>query len=160
MSKTLTSPPTMDTDSTSVDNEVVQEADSTADSKIDLSDNTPEIPDNQFSDIESMELLLPDWPMVDELRDEALQNLMTYQDSMKRNYDKKLLARAFKPGNWVLRTRQRSNEEPISGKLGENWEGPFIIERLASKCSYFLKNLTDDVLTKPWNASHLHLFNK
>ncbi|KAF9626171.1 hypothetical protein IFM89_031298 [Coptis chinensis] len=98
--------------------------------------------------------------MVADLRDEALQNLMTYQDSMKRSYDKKLRARAFKPGDWVLRTRQRSNEEPNSGKLGENWEGPFIIERLASKGSYFLKNLAGDVLTKPWNAYHLRLFHK
>ncbi|KAF9619785.1 hypothetical protein IFM89_009307 [Coptis chinensis] len=98
--------------------------------------------------------------MVDELRDEALQNLMTYQDSMKHSYDKKLRAQAFKLGDWVLRTRQRSNEEPNSGKLGENWEGPFIIERLASKGSYFLKNLTSDVLTKPWNTSHLRLFHK
>ncbi|KAF9620124.1 hypothetical protein IFM89_010783 [Coptis chinensis] len=98
--------------------------------------------------------------MVDELRDESLHNLMTYQDSMKRSYDKKLCAQAFKPGDWVLRRRQRSNEEPNSRKLGENWEGPFIIEMLASKGFYFLKNLTGDVLTKPWNASHLHLFHK
>ncbi|KAF9622179.1 hypothetical protein IFM89_030037 [Coptis chinensis] len=52
---------------------------------------------------------------------------------MKCSYDKKLRARAFKPGDWVLHTRQRSNEEPNRGKLGENWEGPFIIERLSSK---------------------------
>ncbi|KAF9596789.1 hypothetical protein IFM89_013336 [Coptis chinensis] len=73
--------------------------------------------------------------MVEELKDEVLQNLVTYQDSMKRSYDKKLSARAFKPGDWVLCTRQRSNEEPNNGKLGENWEGSFIIERLASKGS-------------------------
>ncbi|KAF9626732.1 hypothetical protein IFM89_038950 [Coptis chinensis] len=152
--------PTIDTDSTAVEIEVVQKEDSAANSKTDLADNTPEVLDDQFFDIESMELFLPDWPMVDQLRDEALQNLMTYQDSMKRNYDKKLRARAFKPGDWVLRTRQRSNEEPNNGKLGENWEGPFIIERLASKGSYFLKNLTGDVLTKPWNASHLRVFHK
>ncbi|KAF9602155.1 hypothetical protein IFM89_025384 [Coptis chinensis] len=136
--------PTMVTDSVAADNEVVHDEDSATDSKTDLADNTPEIPDDQFFDI----------------KDEALQNLMTYQASMKHSYDKKLRSRAFKPGNWVLRTRQRNNEEPNSGKLSENWEGPFIIERLASKGSYFLKNLTGDVLTKPWNASHLRLFHK
>ncbi|KAF9599489.1 hypothetical protein IFM89_038583 [Coptis chinensis] len=36
---------------------------------------------------------------VEELKDEALQNLMTYQDSMKCSYDKKLHVRAFKPGD-------------------------------------------------------------
>ncbi|KAF9624151.1 hypothetical protein IFM89_008089 [Coptis chinensis] len=141
--------PTVNTDSAVVDNGVVQEKDSAVDSETDLVDNAPEIPDDQFSDIESMKLLLPDWhqnmveffrtgglpvdralsdkvkrdawqAMVEELKDEALQNLMTYQDSMKRSYDKKLRARVFKPGDWVLRIRQRSNEEPNSGKLGEN----------------------------------------
>ncbi|KAF9606285.1 hypothetical protein IFM89_024288 [Coptis chinensis] len=161
----------MDTDSAAEEIKVVQEEDSAADSRTNLADNTLEIPDDQFSDIESMELLLPNWQinadilardkaMVEELRNEALQNLMTYQDSMKHSYDKKLRARAFKLGNWVLRTRQRSNEKPNSGKLGENWEGSFIIERLASKGSYFLKNLTGDVLTKPWNVYHLRLFHK
>ncbi|KAF9604397.1 hypothetical protein IFM89_006406 [Coptis chinensis] len=116
--------PMVDTDSTVVENEVVQKEDSAADSDTNLADNAPEIPADQFFDIESMELLLLNW------RD------------------------------WVLRTRQRSNEEPNSGKLGENWEGPFIIENLTSKGSYFLKNLTGDVLTKPWNASHLRLFHK
>ncbi|KAF9626405.1 hypothetical protein IFM89_033224 [Coptis chinensis] len=66
------------------------------------------------------DILARDRAMVADLRDEALQNLMTYQDSMKRSYDKKLRARAFKPGDWVLRTRQRSNEEPNSGKLGSS----------------------------------------
>ncbi|KAF9625934.1 hypothetical protein IFM89_027802 [Coptis chinensis] len=108
--------PTMDTDLAAAEIEVVQEEDSAADSGTDIADNTPEIPDDQFSDID---------------------------------YDKKLRTRAFKPGDWVLRTRQRSNEEANSGKLGENWEGPFIIERLTSKGSYFLKNLIADVLTKP-----------
>ncbi|KAF9592191.1 hypothetical protein IFM89_012685 [Coptis chinensis] len=119
--------PTMDTNSAVAEIEVVQEEDSTADSRTDLVDNTPEIPDDQFFDID---------------------------------YDKKLCALAFKPGDWVLRIRQRSNEEPNSGKLGENWEGPFIIEKLTSKGSYFFKNLIGDVLTKPWNAYHLRLFHK
>ncbi|KAF9613453.1 hypothetical protein IFM89_008300 [Coptis chinensis] len=57
------------------------------------------------------------------------------KDSMKRSYDKKLHARAFKPGDWVSRTRKKSNEEPNNGKLDENWEGPFIIQRLTSKGS-------------------------
>ncbi|KAF9617275.1 hypothetical protein IFM89_035219 [Coptis chinensis] len=51
----------MDTDSAAAENEVVQEEDSATDSETDLVDNIPEIPDDQFSDIESMELLLPDW---------------------------------------------------------------------------------------------------
>ncbi|KAF9591164.1 hypothetical protein IFM89_002119 [Coptis chinensis] len=75
--------------------------------------------------------------MVEELRDEALQNVMTYEDSMKRSYDKKLSARAFKPGDWVLRTRQTSNEEPNSGKLGENWRALLSLKGLHPKVLIF-----------------------
>ncbi|KAF9603692.1 hypothetical protein IFM89_037455 [Coptis chinensis] len=47
-------------DSAVAENEVVQEEDSAVNSKTDLADNAPKIPDDQFSDIELMELLLPD----------------------------------------------------------------------------------------------------
>ncbi|KAF9613611.1 hypothetical protein IFM89_009437, partial [Coptis chinensis] len=86
--------PMIDTDLVAAEVEVVQEEDSAADSETDLANNTHEVLDDQFSNIESMELLLPDWSMVDELRDEALQNLMTYQDSMKPCGDKEVLGAA------------------------------------------------------------------
>ncbi|KAF9601853.1 hypothetical protein IFM89_023618 [Coptis chinensis] len=73
---------TMDTDSVAAENEVVQDDDFAPDSETDLADNTPEIPEDQFSDIEFMKLIIPDWQtnvdilarekaMVEELRDEA-----------------------------------------------------------------------------------------
>ncbi|KAF5186892.1 hypothetical protein FRX31_023521 [Thalictrum thalictroides] len=74
---------------------------------------------------------------------------------MKRNYDKKVRLRSFKPGDWVLRRVTRLQDQ---GKLGENWDGPFIIERLASKGAYFLRSLGGDLLDKPWSGYHLRKF--
>ncbi|KAF5179506.1 hypothetical protein FRX31_030907 [Thalictrum thalictroides] len=68
---------------------------------------------------------------------------------------RRLRRRQFKPGDWVLRRVSRLHEQ---GKLGENWEGPFIIDRLASKGSYFLRTLEGDIIEKPWNAFHLRKF--
>ncbi|KAF9618931.1 hypothetical protein IFM89_002926 [Coptis chinensis] len=100
---------TMDTDSAVAENEVVQDDNSAADSETNLANNAPEILEDQFSDIESMELLIPDWRrnLVEFLK---TRELPVDKEFMKRSYDKKLHARVFKPGDWVLRTRQRSNK--------------------------------------------------
>ncbi|KAF5202209.1 Gypsy retrotransposon integrase-like protein [Thalictrum thalictroides] len=101
------------------------------------------------------DVLEKDKALIDETRDEALQHLVKYQGTMKRNYDKKVRLRSFKPGDWVLRRVTRLQEQ---GKLGENWDGPFIIERLASKGAYFLRSLGGDLLDKPWSGYHLRKF--
>ncbi|KAF9594447.1 hypothetical protein IFM89_031049 [Coptis chinensis] len=76
---------------------------------------------------------------------------------MKRSHDRKLRERVFKPGDWVLR-KARNFDNLSAGKFSENWEGPFIVDRLASKGSYYLKSLAGDVMSKAWNASHLRKF--
>ncbi|KAF9605490.1 hypothetical protein IFM89_017509 [Coptis chinensis] len=56
--------PTVDIDSAVAENEVVQEEDSATDSEADLADNAPEIPDDQFSDIESSPPWYLDWRLL------------------------------------------------------------------------------------------------
>ncbi|KAF9608189.1 hypothetical protein IFM89_007575 [Coptis chinensis] len=51
---------------------------------------------------------------------------------MKHIHDRKLRERVFKPGDWVLR-KAKNFDNPSAGKFSENWEGPFIVDRLASK---------------------------
>ncbi|KAL5708773.1 hypothetical protein ACHQM5_019532 [Ranunculus cassubicifolius] len=74
---------------------------------------------------------------------------------MKRRYDKRVRQRSFKEGDWVLKKVSRLQEQ---GKLAENWKGPYIIDRVGTKGSYFLKTLDGDLLEKPWNAYHLKIF--
>ncbi|KAF9588106.1 hypothetical protein IFM89_007582, partial [Coptis chinensis] len=159
--------PTVDTDSAVAENEVAQEEDSATDSETDLADNALEIPDDQFSNIESMELLLPDWHqnMVEFLRTGELPLDGALSTKSKRDAWRVVLlptsgalimtrsyaARAFKPGDWVLRQGKGALNPTNDLNFGE-LGGPFIIERLASKGSYFLKNLAGDVLTKPWSS--------
>ncbi|KAF5192139.1 Gypsy retrotransposon integrase-like protein [Thalictrum thalictroides] len=101
------------------------------------------------------DVLEKDKALIDETRDEALQHLVKYQEAMKRNYDKKVHLRSFKPGDWVLRRVTRLQDQ---GKLGENWDDHFIIECLASKGAYFLRSLGGDLLDKPWSGYHLRKF--
>ncbi|KAF5192961.1 hypothetical protein FRX31_017452 [Thalictrum thalictroides] len=101
------------------------------------------------------EVLERDKALIDEVRDEALQHVTKYQDDMKRRYDRKVRLRSFKPNDWVLRRVTRVQDQR---KLSENWEGPYIIDRLASKGAYFLKTLEGDIIEKPWNAYHLRKF--
>ena len=92
---------------------------------------------------------------IDELRDLALHNITKYQKDIKLRYDKKVKARKFQPGDWVLRRVVRSADQ---GKFDENWTGPYIVDKLASKGSYFLRTMDSEVLPLPWNGYHLKLF--
>ncbi|OVA16324.1 hypothetical protein BVC80_8975g13 [Macleaya cordata] len=96
--------------------------------------------------------------LLEEQREEALQRLIQYQQAMKLGYDIKLRERSFKPGEFVLRKTRAATMEPNSGKLGTNWEGPYIIDKPTSKGSYYLRNLDGQVFSKPWNSFHLKKF--
>ena len=92
---------------------------------------------------------------IDELRDTALRSIAKYQEDMKLRYDKKVKDRKFNPGDWVLRRVVRTGEQR---KFDENWTGPYIVDELASKGSYFLRTMDGEVLPLPWNGFHLKLF--
>ena len=41
------------------------------------------------------------------------------------------------------------------GKLGPNWEGPYHITSQADIGAYFLEDLDEHVISRPWNVNNL-----
>ena len=48
-----------------------------------------------------------------------------------------------------------STKNPIWGKLGPNWEGPYRITSEAGIGAYFLEDLDEHVIPRPWNVNNL-----
>ena len=44
------------------------------------------------------------------------------------------------------------------GKLGPNWEGPYHITSVAGIGAYYLKDLDENVVPRPWNVSNLKMY--
>ena len=46
-------------------------------------------------------------------------------------------------------------KNPAWGKLGPNWEGPYHITSKAGIGAYFLEDLDEHVMPRPWNVNNL-----
>ena len=65
--------------------------------------------------------------LVDEVRTAAEQRLAWYQNLMAKHYNSNVRHRDFQVGDLVLRKVMGAVRDPSQGKLGLNWEGPYMI---------------------------------
>ena len=49
-------------------------------------------------------------------------------------------------------------KNPAWGKLGPKWEGPYIITSIMSIGAYFLEDLDEKVMLRPWNVNNLQRY--
>ena len=78
-----------------------------------------------------------------------------YQQKLKQSYDTNVKLRPLTPGDLVLRRVVGTAKNPAWGKLGPNWEGPYHITSEASIEAYFLEDLDEHVVPRPWNVNNL-----
>ena len=62
------------------------------------------------------------------------------------------------PEDLVLRKVLGNAKNPAWGKLGSNWEGPYLITSVAGIGAYFLKDLDEYVVPCPWNVNNLKMY--
>ena len=96
--------------------------------------------------------------LLDEKRDQVLKRTEDYQRKTTRYYDQKVKPRSYKPGNLVLKKLLLVRKDPTHGKLGPNWEGPYIVSRVVKPGNYELQTEKGKILPHSWNAEHLKRF--
>ena len=79
--------------------------------------------------------------LVEEVRAIAEQRLVCYQNLMAKHYNSNIRHRDFQVGDLVLRKVMGTTRDPLQGKLGPNWEGPYRIASWQRKGTYHLKTL-------------------
>ena len=73
--------------------------------------------------------------LLEEKQEQALKHAEDYQRKTARYYDRKVRPNSFKPGDLVLK-KMPSKKDPTHGKLGHNWEGPYIVSRVIRLGNY------------------------
>ena len=58
----------------------------------------------------------------------------------------------------MLRKALGTAKNPMWGKLGPNWEGPYHITLVAGIGAYFLEDLNERVIPRPWNVNNLRRY--
>ena len=74
--------------------------------------------------------------LLDEKREQVLRRTEDYQRKTTRYYNQKFKPRSYMPGDLVLKKLLPARKNPAHGKLGPNWEGPYIISRVIRPGNY------------------------
>ena len=96
--------------------------------------------------------------LLDEKREQVQRRTEEYQRKTARFYNQEVKPRSYMPGDLVLKKLLPARKNPTHGKLGPNWEGPYIISRVVRPGNYELQTGEGKILQHTWNAKHLKHF--
>ena len=77
--------------------------------------------------------------LLDEKREQVLKRTEDYQRKTARYYDQKVKPKGYKPDDLVLKKLLPARKNLTHGKLGPNWEGPYIVSRVVRPGNYKLQ---------------------
>ena len=84
--------------------------------------------------------------------------LAYYQHKLKQGYDAEIKLRPLELGDLVLRKVLGTMKNPAWEKLGPNQEEPYRITSSAGIGAYFLEDLDEHVIPRPWNVNNLRRY--
>ena len=84
------------------------------------------------------EVLRLNLDLLEEKRKQVLKRMEDYHRKTARYYDQRVKPRSYKPGDLVLKKIMPVRKDPPHGKLGPNWEGPYIVSRIIRPGNYEL----------------------
>ena len=122
---------------------------------ITLETGFPTLRTSSFNLSNNNELLERSLDFIEERRESAMVQLTYYQHKLKQGYDANVKLRPLAPSDLVLRKVLGTTKNPTWEKLGPNWEGPYRITSIASIGAYFLEDLDEHVIPRPWNVNNL-----
>ena len=84
--------------------------------------------------------------LLDEKREQVQRRTEEYQRKTARYYNQKVKPRSYMLGDLVLKKLMPARKNPAHGKLGPNWEGPYIISRVVRLGNYKLQTEKGKIL--------------
>ena len=113
---------------------------------------------SSFTPSSNDELLGKSLDLIDECREKAMIQLAYYHQKLKQGYDANVKLRPLAPADLVLRKVVGAAKNPSWGKLGRNWEGPYRITLVAGIGAYYLEDLDEKTVPRPWNVNNLRRY--
>ena len=129
-----------------------------AEAVIPIETGFPTLRTQSFNPSNNDEFLERSLDLIEERRESAMVQLAYYQHKFKQGYDAKVKLRPLEPGDLVLRKVLGTAKNPAWGKLEPNWEGPYRITSVAGIGAYFLEDLDECVIPRPWNVNNLRRY--
>ena len=84
--------------------------------------------------------------------------LAYYHQKPKQGYDANVKLRSLALGDLVLRKVVGAAKNLSWRKLGPNWEGLYRITSVAGIGAYYLEDLDEKAIPRPWNVNNLKMY--
>ena len=120
-----------------------------------LEANFPTMRASSFTSSSNDELLGKSLDLIEEKREKAVIQLAYYHQNLKQGYDANVKFRPLAQEDIVLRKVIGASKNPSWGKLGPNWEGPYRITSVVEIGEYYLEDLDEKAVPRPWNVNNL-----
>ena len=104
------------------------------------------------------EILRLNLDLLEEKRGQVLKRIEDYHRKTTRYYDRRVKPKNYNPGDLVLKKNLPTRKDTTHGKLGPNWEGPYIVSHIVRPNNYELQTEEGKSLPHSWNAEHLKRF--
>ena len=108
-----------------------------------------------FDRAQNDEMMVGYLDKVEEYREMVTIRLAEYQQKLARRYNRGVRTREFVAGDLVLRRALGNMRDTNAGKLAQTWEGPYRVTAVAGIGAYFLEDLDERQLPRPWNVHNL-----
>ena len=125
---------------------------------IPLEVNFPTLKTSSFTPSRNDRLLGKSLDLIDERREKAVIQLAYYHQKLKQGYDANVKMRPLAPRDLVLRKVVGTAKNPSWGKLGSNWEEPYRITSVVGIGVYYLEDLDEKAVPRPWNVNNLKMY--
>ncbi|KAK3034436.1 hypothetical protein RJ639_034673 [Escallonia herrerae] len=112
----------------------------------------------QFSEAENEENLRGNLELLDDVRAQALDRMISTKQRVARFYNRRVRMRIFRVGDLVLRKLEVSDPKAAVGKLSPNWERPYKISKVLRPDAYSLETLSGEAIPRTWNADNLRQY--
>ena len=114
---------------------------------------------SSFTPSNNDQLLEKSLDLIEERRENTMVQLAYYQPKLKQEYDANIKLKPLAPGDLVLRKVVGTVKNPVWEKLGPNWERSYRITSVTRIGAYFLEDLEEKVVPRPWNINNLRRYH-
>ena len=129
-----------------------------AEAVLPLETSFPTLKTGTFTPSNNDERLGRSLDLIEEKRQKAMIQLAYYHQKLKQGYDANVKLWPLVPGDLVLRKILGNAKNSSQGKLGPNWEDPYHITSIARIGAYYLEDLDEKVVPRPWNVNNLRMY--
>ena len=129
-----------------------------AEAIISLKTRFPTLRTSSFTSSSNDGLLKKSLDLIEERRENTMVQLLYYEHKLKQGYDTNAKLRPLALGDLVLRKDLGIAKNLAWGKLGPNLEGLYRITLVARIGAYYLEDLEEKVVPRPWNINNLRKY--